>query len=421
MDSHGDRSGDVSDSGGVGPTTNDKLCRTKTFVRCFPAISGFRVEWRSSKPSGTRVEKMWLRKETNEAGPDGRPMLIDAEEITASHDRKYMVAVGEYMATGGDGYEILTRQKVIVDKEAGKPKVALIQEFLLGLRFTPCGFDIRLTSSLGARFLTEVSRNPEAKPTSLLPETFNFVSKARRFLDLPPLEESIVVMPKERRSKSQLSNTRSVLNTLSGTSSTAPGGAHGSQASSSFQIRLPALAVTQDGSEISQAEPLSRLPTTNDGFLLVSGSWSAPEVWGGSSSNDVADSLADDPQGEGTLDTSQSVAEILRNATVDHIAESAQQNVIQDGRWVASSALQSFAVHIAKNEDMSMVDAYGRQRKGIQIEGEVVTQVSWQIEGGLDGTAEERSTQVVVEKNLPVISPIIDNRLKDLDKVVNKT
>ncbi|KAG2140515.1 Metallo-dependent phosphatase [Suillus bovinus] len=102
----------------------------------FPAISGFRVEWRTSKESGKRIEKMWLREETKQVGPDGKPKLIDKEEIKRNHDRKYIVTVGEYMTQGGDGYTVLEQQKLILNGENGQPKSTLIRKFLLGKRDT---------------------------------------------------------------------------------------------------------------------------------------------------------------------------------------------------------------------------------------------------------------------------------------------
>ena len=90
------------------------------------------MEWRTSKEPGKRVEKMWLREETKEVGPDGRPKSIDKEEIKRNHDRKYIVAVGEYMAQGGDGYTVFKEQKLILNGEHGQSKSMLIRKFLLG-------------------------------------------------------------------------------------------------------------------------------------------------------------------------------------------------------------------------------------------------------------------------------------------------
>ncbi|EIW81808.1 Metallo-dependent phosphatase, partial [Coniophora puteana RWD-64-598 SS2] len=107
----------------------------------FPAISGFRVTWRSSNKAGHRVEQI----------------LLGSEEVHPNHDRMYTVAVGGYMAEGGDGYSILKDQKVVINDENAKMKSALIQQFLSG-----------------AHYVNKVSHNPEIKPANLLPETFRF-------------------------------------------------------------------------------------------------------------------------------------------------------------------------------------------------------------------------------------------------------
>lgn len=150
----------------------------------FPAISGFRVEWRTSMEPEKRIEKMWLRQETKDVGPDGKPKLIDKEEIKRNHDRKYIVTVGEYMTQGGDGYAVLMKQKLILNGENGQSKSALTRKFLLG-----------------AHFVNKVSHDPEAKPKDLLPETFNFVSKARTTFNLPQLDTSIITIPKAKMFK----------------------------------------------------------------------------------------------------------------------------------------------------------------------------------------------------------------------------
>lgn len=79
---------------------------------------------------------MWLREETKKVGPDGKPTLVDKEEIKRGHDRKYIVAVGEYMTQGGDGYTILQKQNLILNGENGQSKSMLIRKFLLGKRNT---------------------------------------------------------------------------------------------------------------------------------------------------------------------------------------------------------------------------------------------------------------------------------------------
>jgi len=39
---------------------------------------------------------------------------------------------GNYLASGGDGYDIFKSQKVVLNEENGKLKSALVRQFLLG-------------------------------------------------------------------------------------------------------------------------------------------------------------------------------------------------------------------------------------------------------------------------------------------------
>ncbi|TFK74393.1 Metallo-dependent phosphatase [Pluteus cervinus] len=123
----------------------------------FPAISGFRVEWNSlSKPP---VQGMWLRRNSKEAGPDGKPKVVE-EEIQNTTERTYIISIPEFMFTGGDGYKVFEKQKLIIPAESGLPKVDLICQFLRG-----------------ARYLANALNDPNA--THLLPETSGFLSQAR--------------------------------------------------------------------------------------------------------------------------------------------------------------------------------------------------------------------------------------------------
>ncbi|KAF5354820.1 hypothetical protein D9756_005700 [Leucocoprinus leucothites] len=101
----------------------------------FPIMSGFRVSWDGSKPVGQRVLRVWLLEESTKLGKDGKPSLVDKEEVLRTSTRKYLLMVGEYIATGGDGYETLANKKFIITPENGQPKSALVRKFLLGAQF----------------------------------------------------------------------------------------------------------------------------------------------------------------------------------------------------------------------------------------------------------------------------------------------
>ncbi|KAG2140514.1 uncharacterized protein EDB93DRAFT_678815 [Suillus bovinus] len=108
----------------------------------------------------------------------------------------------------------------------------------------------------------------------------------------------------------------------------------------------------------------------------------------------------------------------LQDMTLD-LAEAIQQTVIASCMWVASTALQTFALRVAEHEDVNMVDGYERHRRGIEIEGTYCIQVVMRNEAW-DNTVQEETKELKVEKDLPVISPVIDGRLKDLDGKAGK-
>ncbi|KAJ8094243.1 hypothetical protein PM082_006782 [Marasmius tenuissimus] len=97
----------------------------------FPAISGMRVTWDSRKPGKSRVLSIWL----TEHDPKKPGVIVDKEEVKRTSTRKYLVMVGEYMAKGGDDYNILVGKKQVIDGEHGLPKSFLINKFLSGAQF----------------------------------------------------------------------------------------------------------------------------------------------------------------------------------------------------------------------------------------------------------------------------------------------
>ncbi|KIK93908.1 hypothetical protein PAXRUDRAFT_828526 [Paxillus rubicundulus Ve08.2h10] len=134
----------------------------------FPAVSGFRVSWDSSRAGGSRVLGIWLQEESKEVGDDGKPKVVDKEEVLRTSNRKYVIMVGQYMAEGGDGYDVLTRQKVILGEENGQSKSALIRKFLLG-----------------AHYLTQAAQTEPKSEDFLHPETANIVVAAKARCQLP--------------------------------------------------------------------------------------------------------------------------------------------------------------------------------------------------------------------------------------------
>lgn len=110
--------------------------------RCFPAISGFRVSWDSRKPSGQRVQRIWLLEDSQKLGPDNKLILVDKEEIFRTSNRELVLLTGQFMSLGGDGYDCLANKKVLISSEGGQPKSAVVRTSLLGGRSISFWFPI---------------------------------------------------------------------------------------------------------------------------------------------------------------------------------------------------------------------------------------------------------------------------------------
>ncbi|KAF9259288.1 Metallo-dependent phosphatase [Marasmius fiardii PR-910] len=139
----------------------------------FPAISGFQILWDGSKPANKRIQKIWLRPESQKMRADGS--MVDKEEVLRSSTRKYLIVTGEYMVKGGDGYTAFKNKKLIIPPEMGRPKYMLIKQLLQG-----------------ALFLNKMHKKPgvqnSLQPTILEEETFSAayaaaVSEDMGFLD----------------------------------------------------------------------------------------------------------------------------------------------------------------------------------------------------------------------------------------------
>ena len=73
-----------------------------------------------------------LNESDGKLGPDGKPVLVDKEEVLRTSTRKYLIMCREYMYQGGDGYDVLKGKKLVITGENGQPMSALIRKFLLG-------------------------------------------------------------------------------------------------------------------------------------------------------------------------------------------------------------------------------------------------------------------------------------------------
>ncbi|PPQ85477.1 hypothetical protein CVT24_008704, partial [Panaeolus cyanescens] len=102
------------DANGLWDTLESGLSRWPIHEGRFPSVSGMRL---------------------TEQDPNKPGVPIDKEEVKRTSTRKYFVMVGDYMAQGGDGYNVLKNKKQIITTENGQFKGALIRKLLLGAQY----------------------------------------------------------------------------------------------------------------------------------------------------------------------------------------------------------------------------------------------------------------------------------------------
>lgn len=78
----------------------------------FPQISGMKLEYNPNLPLGSQIVKVWI---------DGAPIQMDKE---------YLVAVTDYMAGGGDGYQMLSKLEADPNISTEKVLYSLVSEYL---------------------------------------------------------------------------------------------------------------------------------------------------------------------------------------------------------------------------------------------------------------------------------------------------
>ncbi|KAG8970562.1 hypothetical protein FRC03_006691 [Tulasnella sp. 419] len=112
----------------------------------FPIISGFRIEWDSRKPPGSRVLSIWTEKleeidvsdESNQENTGGKKTIlrrVNGDPVSKDDGgKKYYVVTREYMAAGHDGYEVLKDCPYVggIDDEYGMMMSTIVRKFLLG-------------------------------------------------------------------------------------------------------------------------------------------------------------------------------------------------------------------------------------------------------------------------------------------------
>ncbi|KIK95089.1 hypothetical protein PAXRUDRAFT_407850 [Paxillus rubicundulus Ve08.2h10] len=366
----------------------------------FPAISGFRVSWDSRRKGGSRVLKIWLQEESKEVGEDGKPKVVDKEEVLRTSKRKYVIMVGQYMAEGGDGYDVLTRQKVILGEENGQSKSALIRKFLLG-----------------AQYLTKMAQTTEPKSHKFLhPDTLKIVTSAKARIRLPTLPKfDMPSIPDIQLPKSL------------GLSLPSP------------HANMPDLHLPHAQS-LPFSKPKMKLPSIPDLSLpraqtsplptpsakLPSMRQFVPQV-PKDLQRRVSDRVSDIKQGP-VGDVVQKISDDANNVIDDFV-----QITVPTLLWLASRELYSLALKIADREDMDFLDAYERQRTrrraarsafsggtGAPVEAiSFSSRMSSVTSKNFDAEEDKIKAKEAEEegKDLPVIHPVVDGRLKDAGRV----
>ncbi|KAF9472767.1 flagellar associated protein [Pholiota conissans] len=115
----------------------------------FPAVSGFRVSWDSRKEPGNRVLGIWLLVSENSH-------IIEEPVKRESGGKTYTIVTREYMAEGHDGFEALTRGKVLIDHECGALISTIVRQYLLGSQFV--NKIVRLQTEQKRHFINEHTR-----------------------------------------------------------------------------------------------------------------------------------------------------------------------------------------------------------------------------------------------------------------------
>ncbi|KAF8840348.1 Metallo-dependent phosphatase [Paxillus ammoniavirescens] len=349
----------------------------------FPAVSGFRVSWDSSRAGGSRVLGIWLQEESKEVGDDGKPKVVDKEEVLRTSDRKYVIMVGQYMAEGGDGYDVLKSQKVILGEENGQSKSALIRKFLLG-----------------AHYLTQVAQTEPKSDDFLHPETVNIVAAAKGRFRLPNF--AMPSIPDVQLPKSpglSLPSPQIKLPSMPDLTQNLP--------FSSSKIKLPSMSNLHFPSSKSSPVPTPQVKLPSIGQFV-------PQV-----PQNPQRHISNTQQGI-VGDVMQLVADGATEV-IDDLVQIAAPTL----KWFASRELYSNALKIAEREDMGFLDVYEKRRarrraarstvKAAAAARTEITSSKTVIATAQNVDADEAKVEEGEEevKDLPIIHPIVDGRLKD--------
>lgn len=159
---------------------NTHICRR------FPVISGFRVQWDSSRKPGERVLQVHLTKELaqtiQQADLLDRPpesVLVDGPAVPREKGgRKYKIVTREYMAQGFDGFSPLQNQRYLIDDENGQLYSSLVRKYLMGTCFSSRHQYVEpLNSATGCHYVNTMSHLSQDPIQHMHPETNRVISR----------------------------------------------------------------------------------------------------------------------------------------------------------------------------------------------------------------------------------------------------
>ncbi|KAJ7270316.1 Metallo-dependent phosphatase [Mycena rebaudengoi] len=352
-------------------TLESALSRHPSQEGRFPSISGLRVSWDSRKSAGNRVLGIWLLHEFDgKLGPDGKPVLVDKEEVLRTSTRKYLIMCREYMWQGGDGYDALKGKKPVITSENGQSMCALVRKFLLG-----------------AQFLNQkIQTKPEDRGTGSSLQFKNLIGDAEGQLQK---WQSLPHLP-------QIKGLHSL-----------PSFSPPSIPTSSFlshAIPTPSFA-------------LPKMPKLGSDVKLPNVSGSVPRL------SDLRSNLPHLPNASGSLPDVSNHAQKVLEGVVPAIRWLASRALIAAALLVADHEdmefLDAYELHRARVQVALMRADPHTVNNNLRLALPAFFSAQTQSRQNVSAKADEEDTKIDVreadaEKALPVIHPVVDGRLKDV-------
>ncbi|KAF7791785.1 hypothetical protein EIP86_002809 [Pleurotus ostreatoroseus] len=347
----------------------------------FPSLSGLRVTFDGRRPAGQRILGVWLLEDTK-VGADGKPILVDKEEVLRTSTRSYLIICGEYMVKGGDGYDVLKGKKLIIAGENGQPKIALLLNKKISdkseIQSADSGTKVGdIVGKVKVHIKTELPQSLLELPKVSLKDCLEF--------KLPPFS-SPPGSPISPSDTGSLVNSPS-LSSLSFLSANSPSSHEGT--CPTCGQRLPPSAPSRD--QLSNAGDHKQSPV------------------------------------QASKDTAQTLPGAFQS--IAHGAKETAHDPMVGIRWIASRALFTAALAIADHEDVGLLDSYEQSRSRqlarllrsanisvhlqmnlpmLKNSGDDALAVADKVDAKVD------AAEVGAKRALPVIHPVVDGRLKNV-------